>query len=81
MLELSYLREHKDEAIKRLSKRKLQAQTAVEDILRLDEQRRSNQAELDAVLAESNSLSKEIGQLFKEGKAQEANTLKDKPPA
>ncbi|HCQ15829.1 MAG TPA: serine--tRNA ligase [Cryomorphaceae bacterium] len=78
MLELSYLREHKDEAIKRLSKRKLQAQTAVEDILRLDEQRRSNQAELDAVLAESNSLSKEIGQLFKEGKAQEANTLKDK---
>ncbi|MEQ9262311.1 MAG: serine--tRNA ligase [Owenweeksia sp.] len=78
MLELSYLREHKEEAVQRLAKRKLKAQTTVEDILRLDEQRRANQSELDAVLAESNSISKEIGQLFKQGKAQEANALKEK---
>lgn len=46
-------------------------------ILDLDEKRRSIQTELDATLAESNKLSKEIGMLFKSGKAQEANTLKE----
>jgi len=46
--------------------------------LELDEKRRSIQTELDATLAESNKLSKEIGTLFKTGKAQEANVLKEK---
>ncbi len=78
MLEVSYLREHRNEAVQRLAKRKLQADITINDILRLDEQRRSNQSELDAVLAESNQLSKEIGQLFKEGKKDEANAMKAK---
>ena len=44
----------------------------------LDEKRRAYQTELDQTLAESNVLSKEIGILFKSGKAVEANALKDK---
>ena len=47
-------------------------------VLELDEKRRSIQTELDATLAESNKLSKEFGMLFKSGKAQEANALKEK---
>ena len=78
MLELAYLRGNKEDAVKRLAKRKIDAATTVEDVLRLDEQRRSNQTELDAILAESNKLSKSIGMLFKEGKRDEANELKQK---
>lgn len=50
----------------------------VENVLRLDEKRRSAQTRLDNVLAEGNKLSKEIGDLFKSGKAQEANALKER---
>ena len=78
MLEVSYLRQHKEEAIERLSRRKLDATQNIEDILRLDEQRRQNQTDLDNVLAEANKLSKEIGQLFKEGKREEAEAAKSK---
>lgn len=78
MLQVSYLREHKEEAIDRLAKRKIDAKESIENILELDEQRRSGQLELDNTLAESNQLNKQIGLLYKEGKAQEANELKEK---
>lgn len=78
MLELTYLRNHADKAAEGLAKRKIDAKETISDILKLDEQRRQNQAELDSVLAESNKISKEIGILFKEGKAAEANEMKAK---
>lgn len=78
MLELSYLRTHADKAAAGLAKRKIDAKETISDILKLDEQRRQNQTELDAVLAESNKISKEIGILFKEGKKDEANEMKAK---
>lgn len=78
MLELNYLRHHAEAAVKGLAKRKINAQTTVEDILKLDEQRRQNQADLDDVLAQSNSISKEIGILFREGKTEQANEMKAK---
>ncbi len=78
MLELHYLRDHKKEAIDALSKRKIDATELINTILELDEKRRSNQTELDAILAESNNISKSIGLLYKEGKRDEANLLKEK---
>ncbi len=54
----------------------MDAEPILSAILDLDEKRRSIQTELDGTLAESNKLSKEIGILFKSGKAQEANALK-----
>lgn len=78
MLELTYLRENKEQAVKALAKRKLEANDLIEDILKLDEARRANQTELDAVQAEINSISKSIGQLFKEGKREEAEGMKSK---
>ncbi len=77
MLELSYLRSNKAEAVERLSKRNLPAADLIEQVLLLDEKRRHAQQALDDHLAESNRISKEIGMLYKSGKAEEANALKE----
>lgn len=76
MLEITYLRSQAAEAISGLKKRGLDANQRIKDILKLDELRRENQNELDQTLAESNRISKEIGQLFKEGKREEADAAK-----
>ncbi|NNF81655.1 MAG: serine--tRNA ligase [Flavobacteriaceae bacterium] len=76
MLQVSFLRENTDLVVKRLAKRNMDARPLVEKAIQLDEQRRKLQTELDNVLAESNKLSKEIGILFKSGKADEANKIK-----
>ena len=78
MLQLQIIRENKDSILKALKKRNIDAEPIVNTILDLDEKRRSIQAKLDATLAESNKLSKEIGLLFKSGKSEEANALKSK---
>lgn len=78
MLQIQNIRENKESIINALKKRNVDAAPMVSKVLELDEKRRSIQTELDATLAESNKLSKEIGMLFKTGKAQEANVLKEK---
>ncbi|WP_431128914.1 serine--tRNA ligase [Flagellimonas flava] len=77
MLQLQTIRENKEGIITALKKRNLDIEPILSAVLDLDEKRRSIQTELDATLAESNKLSKEIGILFKSGKAAEANTLKE----
>ncbi|MBD0850266.1 serine--tRNA ligase [Maribacter arenosus] len=78
MLQLQVVREEKDNIIAALQKRNLDAAPLLEKVVLLDEKRRTLQTRLDNTLAESNKLSKEIGMLFKSGKAQEANVLKEK---
>ena len=78
MLQVSFIRENKDAVIKALAKRNMDATPLIDEVVTLDEERRKIQTELDNTLAESNTLSKEIGNLFKSGKAQEANVLKEK---
>ena len=78
MLQVSVLREERDSVIKAFKKRNLDAEELVDQAIALDENRRKLQTELDATLAESNKLSKEIGMLFKSGEAQKANLLKEK---
>jgi seryl-tRNA synthetase len=78
MLQLHTIRENKESIITALQKRNIDAEPMLSKIIELDEKRRSIQTELDATLAESNKLSKEIGMLFKSRKAQEANVLKEK---
>ncbi|UII81188.1 serine--tRNA ligase [Flagellimonas sp. CMM7] len=77
MLQLQIIRENKESIIKAMKKRNVDAEPILSAILDLDEKRRSIQTELDSTLAESNKLSKEIGMLFKSGKAQEANAIKE----
>lgn len=81
MLQLTYLREKKDEAIERLSKKIANAQQAVEAVLAIDDTRRAAQKELDDLLASSNKLAKEIGDLYKSGKREEADALKQETAA
>lgn len=77
MLQIAAIREHKDAFAKALKKRNIDALPLLEQALKADEQRRSAQTKLDEVLTKSNRLSKEIGDLFKSGKAAEANALKE----
>lgn len=76
MLELPFLRNHRQEAHERLQKRHIDAQGLLDKALELDEQRRSTQAELDTLLAEANNLSRTIGDLMKAGKRDEAEAAK-----
>ena len=78
MLQINYLRENREKAIDGLAKRGLDAQQTIDDILTLDEQRRQTQTDLDSTLAQSNKISKEIGELFKQGRKEEALKLKEK---
>ncbi|MCB0409806.1 MAG: serine--tRNA ligase [Flavobacteriales bacterium] len=78
MLQTAYIRENKELVIERLKKRNIDANQIVNDILALDEKRKKTQQDLDALLAESNQIAKQIGDLFKSGKAAEANELKEK---
>lgn len=77
MLVLQAIRENKKHLIKALSKRNIDAESLLNQVSELDEKRRAIQTRMDATLAKLNSTSKEIGILFKSGKAQEANVLKE----
>jgi seryl-tRNA synthetase len=79
MLQVQFIRENKTKVLEGLAKRNFaDAETIIEQVLAADENRRAIQVTLDNTLAESNKLSKEIGNLYKSGKAQEANVLKEK---
>ncbi|MCW3784831.1 serine--tRNA ligase [Plebeiibacterium sediminum] len=78
MLTLKFIQENKDEVVKRLKVKRFDATEIVENIIALDNKRKSTQHEAETLQAEMNALSKEIGMLFKEGKAQEANEAKAK---
>ncbi|WP_299164625.1 serine--tRNA ligase [uncultured Eudoraea sp.] len=78
MLQLQALRTNKDQIAKALKKRNFDAEFHLNKVLSLDEKRRALQTDLDNTLAEGNKLSKEIGLLFKSGKAEEANQIKQK---
>lgn len=79
MLQVAFIRENKEIVLKGLAKRHFKdAEMLIDKIISTDETRRLKQSELDAVLAESNSLSKEIGQLMKAGEHQKAAIIKQK---
>lgn len=79
MLQVAFIRENKETVLNGLAKRNLKnAVELVEKTIAADEDRRSIQTELDSILAESNKLSKDIGQLFKSGETQKAAILKEK---
>jgi len=78
MLQVSNIAEHKEEYIKALKKRNFDAEDIFEQVLTLDETRRTTQAKLDDTLANSNKMSKEIGLMFKNGEHQKANMLKER---
>lgn len=78
MLELTRIRENKDQITEALKVRNIEASQDLAQVIALDEERRATQHQMDTELQELNSLSRQIGELFKSGKASEANELKEK---
>jgi len=76
MLQISYLRENKEEVIERLAIKNFDASDIIDKAIELDNQRRQTQNQLDETLAEANNASREIGGFFKQGLINEANELK-----
>jgi seryl-tRNA synthetase len=76
MLELSRIRTDQAQIITALAKRNINAESTINELLTLDAQWRGIKQELDRTLEESNSIAKEIGQCYKEGRIQEGNDLK-----
>ncbi|NNE54470.1 MAG: serine--tRNA ligase, partial [Flavobacteriales bacterium] len=79
MLQVPYIQENWEASVAGLKKRGLKnAEEQLQKLVELNDLRKSAQQTLDEVLAESNQLAKQIGQLFKEGKQEEANAAKKK---
>lgn len=78
MLEITRIREEKDQIIEALKVRNFEAKAQIEAILEIDLEWRSAKSKLDNIASESNKIAKEIGQLFAAGKQEEANAAKAK---
>jgi seryl-tRNA synthetase len=78
MLNLKFIQDNPDFVIERLAVKHFDARTIVGKVISLYQRRNEVQIEIDSFKAEMNKLSREIGQLFKEGKTAEANTAKER---
>lgn len=76
MLQVSYIRENKNEVTARLAVKNFNDEAIIHKIVEKDDDRKAVQTRLDSLLAESNSIAKQVGELFKSGKKEEAETLK-----
>lgn len=77
MLTIKQLTDEKETVIRGLEKKNFKnAREAVEQVLDIDNRRKAAQAELDKLLSEVKTLSKNIGALMKEGKKAEAEAAK-----
>ena len=76
MLQISFIRENREKVIQALAKRNMNAAELVDQVISLDESKRSVQNEMENSLAESNKLSKDIGELMKKGEKSKAEILK-----
>ncbi len=76
MLQINYIRENTLAVKNGLRKKHFADLSLVDSILKLDEEKRIHQASLETAQAESNLLAKQIGELMKSGKKEEAENLK-----
>ena len=72
MLTIKTIQDNYQAIIDGLRKRNFDAEGIIKEVLTLDEKRRSTQTQLDNILADVNSTSRQIGMYFKEGKNEEA---------
>lgn len=82
MLTLKLISEETERVIRGLEKKHFNgAKQAVYDVLALDKMRRETQQKLDKDLQEGKKKAAQIGALMKEGKKEEANTIKESAAA
>lgn len=79
MLQLNYIRENREDAVKRLNLKNFKdAEAVVNQIIELDNQRKAAQKQADDCKAEANALNRQIGELMRAGKKEEADAIKAK---
>jgi seryl-tRNA synthetase len=76
MLQVNYIRENREKVLERLSIRNFKQPELVDEIIKIDEDRRSTQTSLDSISAEANAAAKQIGDLMRTGKKEEAEAIK-----
>ncbi|HEY1007447.1 MAG TPA: serine--tRNA ligase [Sphingobacteriaceae bacterium] len=77
MLQVSYIRENREQVLERLAVRNFRQPELVDRIISLDENRRKTQARLDAISAEANAAARQIGDLMRQGKKDEAAAIRE----
>ncbi len=78
MLQVSFIRENREKVLERLTVKNFKQLDLIDEIISLDDQRRSTQTSMDNVAAEANSAAKQIGDFMRNGKKEEAEALKAK---
>ena len=76
MLQVDFIKDNFSKVIDSLKKRNKDYSSDLKKIIDFNESRKKQQTKLDSLLSEVNNLSKQIGELFKNGKVDEANELK-----
>lgn len=76
MLEITRIRTEKEQLIEALKKRNIDVTDTMNQIIEKDQQWRSKKTALETIAADLNKIAKEIGDLFKSGKASEAEAAK-----
>ncbi len=77
MLQVAFIRAHKEKVLQGLNVRNFKdAARQVEEIIRLDDQRKQLQQQNDELLARGKAMAKEIGLLMRAGKQEEAHERK-----
>ncbi len=78
MLTIQTIRERRDEVIALLAIKHFKQVELIDQIIAVDDERRSLQVKTNDLQAEMNRLSKEIGMLFKQGEKDKANEARSK---
>jgi len=83
MLQVSFIRQNKERILKGLATRNYKEDTSklIDRIIEWDDTRKETQTSLDELLAKNKLFAKEIGGLFKQGKQEEANGIKQQVEA
>src|ERR1700743_288909 len=76
MLQVSYIRDNREQVLERLAVKNFKQPELVDEIIQLDEKRRQTQNQLDGVSAQANAAAKQIGELMRTGKKDEADAIK-----
>lgn len=76
MLTLNQIRENPDIVLEKLKIKNFDAAKIINQIIEIDKKRRQVQVDVNALEGELNSISRKIGELFKDGRIEEANKTK-----
>jgi len=76
MLQVSYIRDNREQVLERLAVKNFKQPGLVDEIIQLDERRRLTQNKMDGVSAQANAAAKQVGELMRAGKKDEAEATK-----